>query len=56
MGGHAGADQGMMREIYAAFQGELTGGVTFIDVSIDSHLMAFAAEESRILEGQPMKI
>lgn len=56
VGGHSGGDQGMMSDIYLAFNGQPTGGVTFIDVSVDSHLMAFAAEESRLNGGQAVEI
>lgn len=56
VGGHSGGDQGMMGGVYYAFNGKLTGGVSFIDVSIDSHLMAFAAEESRVQGGKLVEI
>ncbi len=56
VGGHSGGDQGMMHDVYLAFNGELTGGVSFIDVSIDSHLMAFAAEGSRVNNGKTIAI
>ncbi len=56
VGGHSGGDQGMMDDVYYAFNGQVTGGVTFIDVSIDSHLMAFAAEESRLQGGKAVEI
>ena len=46
----------MMHDVYLAFNGEPTGGVSFIDVSIDSHLMSFAAEESRINNGKTIEI
>ena len=56
VGGHGGGDQGMMHDVYLAFNGETTDGVSFIDVSIDSHLMSFAAEESRLNHGKVMEI
>ena len=56
VGGHSGGDQGMMHDVYLAFNGEVTGGVSFIDVSIDSHLMSFAAEESRLEHGKTVNI
>ena len=56
VGGHGGGDQGMMHDVYLALNGEPTQGVSFIDVSIDSHLMAFAAEESRVNCGKVIVI
>lgn len=56
VGGHSGGDQGMMHDVYLAFNWEITGGVSFIDVSIDSHLMSFAAEESRLEHGKTVNI
>lgn len=56
VGGHGGGDQGMMHDVYLAFNGETTDGVSFIDVSIDSHLMSFAAEESRLNCGKVIDI
>ena len=56
VGGHSGGDEGMMGDVYLAFNGQVTGGVTFIDVSLDSHLMSFAAEESRLQGGQVVEI
>lgn len=56
VGGHGGGDQSMMHDIYLVFNGEQSSSTTFIDVSIDSHLMAFAAEESRLNNGQAILI
>ena len=56
VGGHGGGDKGMMHEIYLTLNGEKTKGVTYLDVSIDSHLMAFAAEDSRLAGGEVRKI
>ena len=47
-GGHAGGDMGLMHELYLYLNGEKTSGISCIDISIDSHKMAFAAEESRL--------
>lgn len=52
VGGHGGGDQGMMHEVYLALNGEETTGISYLDVSIDSHLMSFAAEESRLQKGE----
>ena len=56
VGGHGGGDQGMMHEVYLALNGEETKGVSYLDVSIDSHLMSFAAEASRKKKGKVVKI
>jgi len=51
VGGHMGGDYFMMNSLYAALNGEPAEGITYLDVSIDSHLMSFAAEESRVHGG-----
>ena len=56
VGGHAGGDFFMMNSIYKDLNGEKADGVTYLDVSIESHLMSFGAEESRIGAGQPVLI
>ena len=56
VGGHMGGDYFMMNSLYLALNGEVAEGITFLDVSIDSHLMSFAAEESRIHNGETWKI
>ena len=48
VGGHMGGDYFMMNSLYKALNGEVAEGITYLDVSIESHLMSFAAEESRI--------
>ncbi|QQZ08533.1 Gfo/Idh/MocA family protein [Heyndrickxia vini] len=57
VGGHGGGDNGIMRtflrEIQFGNQGE---SVSSTSASVRSHLMAFAAEESRLNEGQSMNI
>lgn len=52
MGGHSGADYFMMCSLHDLLCGKKAQGVTFLDVSIESHLMCFAAEESRLNEGK----
>lgn len=47
VGGHCGGDFCMMQNVYKDLCNEKAEGITYLDVSIDSHLMAFAAEESR---------
>ncbi len=56
VGGHMGADCSMMNSLYNALNGEPTCGITYLDVSMDSHLMCFAAEESRNNKGKTVFI
>ena len=51
VGGHMGGDYFMMNSLYKALNGEVAEGITYLDVSIESHLMSFAAEESRLNGG-----
>lgn len=53
VGGHMGGDYFMMNSLYRALNGEKAEGITYLDVSIESHLMSFAAEESRLQGGAP---
>ncbi len=48
VGGHMGGDYFLMDGLYRTLNGEEAEGVTYLDVSIDSHLMCFAAEEARL--------
>ena len=52
VGGHMGGDFFMMDSLYKALNGEVAEGITYLDVSIESHLMSFAAEESRLNGGK----
>lgn len=52
VGGHNGSDFYMMNSLFKALNGEPAPGITFLDVSIESHLMCFAAEESRLNDGK----
>ena len=56
VGGHMGGDFYMMGSLYKVLNGEKAAGITYLDVSIDSHLMSFAAEESRLANGAPQWI
>ncbi len=47
-GNHGGGDVAMMHSLYLERNGEPADGVTYLDVSIESHRMAFGAEESRL--------
>jgi predicted dehydrogenase len=46
--GHGGGDEGLMRNFVKALRGETTPHQTTARVSLQSHLMCFAAEESRL--------
>lgn len=45
-----------MHELFLALNGEEAEGISFIDVSAESHHMAFAAERSRLADGKPFNI
>ena len=55
-GGHNGGDYYMMNSLYAALNGEKADGITYLDVSIESHFMSFAAEKSRLNCGETVYI
>ena len=52
LGGHCGGDYFMMQNIFRTLNGEKAEGITYLDVSIESHIMSFAAERSRLHNGQ----
>ena len=54
-GNHGGGDISMMHSIYLERNGQPAPGITYIDVSIDSHRMSFGAEKSR-LSGKVVKL
>ena len=56
VGGHMGGDFFMMNSLHRALNGEKAEGISYLDVSIDSHLIAFAAEESRLNDGKTVYI
>lgn len=56
VGGHMGGDFYMMENLYKVLCGEKAEGVSYLDVSIESHLMSFGAEKSRIECGKTIKI
>ncbi len=56
VGGHMGGDYFMMNSLYYALNGQAAEGITYLDVSIDSHLMSFSAEESRLNGGATVYI
>ena len=47
-GGHGGGDWGIMADFGRALRGEASSHRTTARVSLDSHLLAFAAETSRL--------
>lgn len=56
IGGHMGGDYFMMNSLFKALNGEQAEGITYLDVSIESHLMSFASEESRLNNGNACRI
>jgi len=48
MVGHGGGDEGIIDEFVKALKGEVKDTLSNIEESIESHLMAFSAEESRL--------
>ena len=56
VGGHMGGDFYMLDGVYKDLNGIKADGITYLDVSIESHLMSFGAEESRINGGEPVEI
>lgn len=57
VGGHGGGDHGIMRTFLREIQfGNSRDSVSSTSASVRSHLMAFAAEDSRLNEGQSINI
>ncbi len=56
LGGHNGSDFFMMGQLYKTLNGEIGKGITYLDVSMESHLMAYGADESRLNGGKTVKI
>jgi len=54
-GGHGGGDMGLINTLYTALvKGESTQ--TTLEASVESHLMSFAAEDSRLEDGKLIKL
>lgn len=53
---HGGGDSGMMRDLFLSFNGMESNSMTNIESSIYSHLIAFGAEKSRLINGQTVFI
>lgn len=47
-GGHGGGDTGIMNDFVASILSERGKGLTSASTSVESHIMAFSAEESRV--------
>ena len=54
-GNHGGGDNSLMKNLYFERNGIINQGMSYLDVSIDSHLMAFNADKAR-LENKIIKI
>ncbi len=55
--GHGGGDIGIMREFLKLVRGEATGqNLTSAEASVQSHMMAFAAEQSRLQGGASIRL
>ena len=56
--GHGGGDAGLIREFVSFMRGEkeMSGTLTSIERSVESHLAALAAERSRLSGGQPVEL
>lgn len=55
-GGHGGGDYGIIEALYAALNGNNAAGVTTLEQSIESHLMALRAEQSRLAGGKTLAV
>ena len=56
-GGHGGGDQGIMRDFLSDIkQTDKRESISSASTSLDSHLMAFAAEESRLNKGESIEL
>lgn len=57
IGGHGGGDRGIMRKFLQEIRnGSKEDSVSSVSASVRSHLMAFAAEESRLNDGQSINL
>src|SRR5699024_2479723 len=52
VGGHGGGDNAIMRTFLHELDDEASESISSAEVSVRSHLMAFAAEESRLRSGE----
>ena len=56
LSGHGGGDHRMIDALYEVLSGNESGADTSLSRSIESHLMAIAAEKSRLSGGERVKI
>ena len=56
LSGHGGGDHRMIDAMYEVLTGNASGADTSLERSIESHLMAIAAEKSRLNDGERIKI
>lgn len=58
LGGHAGGDARLVQDLLNLVSGNVQDalGLTGVDVSVESHLMALAAEHSRLHGGQAVQV
>ncbi len=56
LSGHGGGDHRMIDALYEVLSGNAQGADTSLECSIESHLMAIAAEKSRLNGGECIKI
>lgn len=54
--GHGGGDEGLMRAFLKQVREQDSGGLTSATAALESHLMAFAAEASRLAQGQSIEL
>lgn len=54
--GHGGGDSGLIKSVYDFLTGGDEKNATSLKASVESHLMGFALEESRLKEGQIVKV
>ncbi len=54
--GHGGGDMGLMQSAYDLLANNSTAAITSIDASIESHVMALAAENSRLGNGKIIEL
>ena len=56
LSGHGGGDKSLAKHLYNAIVNDDMSGMSSLSVSVESHLMGFAAEKSRLNNGELVKI
>lgn len=54
--GHGGGDRGLVLALLDYLEGKESKTITTLETSVESHLVALAAEESRLKNGMPIEI